>query len=828
MPFGKKTEAPEYFLALNIGLSEVTGVLWEVIGDKLDIAGKSSSSYSGTPELVRKSHQVLDEALGESLADPHKILFGVPDLWTSEDNLKDEYLKILKQMVREFDLEPLAYVTTTHAITHLLQKKEGIPPTSLLLGIGEYLEISLVRGGKIIESRSGRKSDHFFDDLSKILGQFTDVEVFPSKILLYSTKAGENIEKFKDELMSYPLMTKFSFLHFPKIEVLDEDILSEAVAFAGGAELNPEIDLKHSFKIYNRFARTPHFSAGGEGEGRFQASAVNLVNKAEVYKNGATHPSRTFGPKELLSHRSHPFEDLQNLPASETPKTGLEGLKRLERKKEVQDTEGSGRTGNEESFGFIAGDIEGRTLSRKEERVEGPGRAEISNILDSDEGVEEVWNPKPSEYLQDSAVNFESQIGKLSGNKLKSLFAPLLAIFHKFWSHLSWHGGKVGSRMIGPLGIGVLVLLLLLGSYLFLNKATIAIFVEPKILEREAQVVADPKISAVDEANNVIPGKVVETTVSGSGKESASGQKLIGNPARGKVVVYNLTNSRVTVASGTALSGPGNLKFTLDTGAQIASQSSTVGSDFTTVLKPGKTDPIGASASTIGPESNLPAGTELSVGSYTKSQVVARIDEALSGGTSKTVTIVTSDDQKKLQAKILSELRSQAEQDLQGKLDSDQKVISEALTVVDSKYSFNKSVNDQASEFSVTSTIKFKGTAYSEEHLRAMVGKLVGDNVPDGYKLNLADTETQAEVAKVEKDGKLIFKARFRAKLMPDYNLEDVKKSIRGKSVSATALKIRELENVVSTEIRVSPSLPAFLSRLPFLTKNITITVSPK
>lgn len=782
LPLNQKPENAEYFFALNIGLSEVKAAVWTIYSQEVDILGQAALSYSTHEELLERSLQALDKALGILEIEPQKILFGVPDSWSLDDNLKEPYLKLLRRILKESELQPLAYVTTTNALAFLLQKQEGVPPTVILLGIGDNVESTLVHGGKVIENRTVKRGDHLFDDVEKSLGQFTETDVLPSKILIYSTKKGEDVGKIQDQLMSYPWMNKLPFLHFPKIENLEEETALQAIIASAAFELNPEVNFKRSF-----------------------TSHPKLETPATAY------------PKNLMN-------------AKET---------------------------KEENLGFVRGDIKGRmkledqkTSGSEDLRTEEP---EESNLLEPTESleddalmdsnlVEEEYRSRgdryseeeiqlPSQRRETASVLEEkfneggSAKSKIQSNKILGYIQPVLQPIVSFLGNFS---GSFASKLI----FIPVVLLAVVLAYVFLIKASVIVYVEPRILEKDTEIVADPKATAVDEAKNIIPGNVIETTVEGSGKGQATGSKQIGDPARGKVVIYNMTNGPVSLSQGTALTSTSGLKFTLDSSVKVASQSSTLGADLTTVIKPGKSDSTGISAAAIGPDSNLPASTDtsggLTVTGYSKSSVVAMITDALSGGTSKTVTVVTSDDQKKLQAQVIDELKAKAEEQLKGKLTSDKKIISEALTVVDGKYNFNKGVNDAASEFSLQANVHFKGTSYSDSDLRTIVGKLVETNVPDGFQLNLSDTETQADVTKVEKDGKLIFKARFRAKLMPKFDTNKIKQDIRGKGIEEVAEKLKGLENVIGSEIKFTPSLPDKIARIPLLDQNINITITPK
>lgn len=482
----------------------------------------------------------------------------------------------------------------------------------------------------------------------------------------------------------------------------------------------------------------------------------------------------------------------------------------------------NGAMAEEENFGFVKGDIREKIEEAENQVNVSPRKlkkfssAEIDDLegdnLISPDAEEEDWNlPGTSHKTNKSLVN-----------SLQGFFSMLSFAKIKIPGKVSFKGPLFGKLLTAFIVIGAVGAL-----YYFLFKADVEVLVEPKLLTKETIVVADPKVSKIDEANKIIPGTIVETTVTGTDKGTASGTKQIGDPAKGKVIIKNKTDAAISVAKGATLTSVSGLKFTLDAAVSIASSSSSLTADGETTTW-GKSDPVGVTAVAIGPESNLTGGTEMTVGNYTKDQLIANVDSALSGGTSKSVTVVTSDDQKSLQAKLTDTLRQQAVTELQGKSKDGQKVITDALAVVDGKYSFNKQVNDAASEFSLTATIRFRGTSYLDADLRTIVSKLVVTEVPANYQMDLQDAQIQSAVTKVEKDGKLVFNAKFVAKLLPNFNIDEIKQRIKGKSAGDAANKLKELENVIGSNITLSPSLPGPLARLPLNDKNITITISPK
>lgn len=727
LPFFKKETQLEYFFSLSIGTEILSAALWTIDNHKLKIVNSASSKYSREEEIVPATDRLLDQVLGpgESPLEPDKILFSVPDSWLQDDNLKEDYLKLLRSLVKELELKPLAYVSSAHALSHYLEKKENSPVTAILVEVGEkIINVVLTRAGKVEGSKVIKREDNIGTDIEKALLSFVNVEVLPSKILIFSSQEQQaNLEKIKAELLSFSWMSKLSFLHFPKVDILEPNLLLLATSLAGATEIDSEVK-------------------------------VVLDTPIEAIRGGT----------KVLPEQPEEIEEKIN---ELTPK-------------------------EEEDTGFIAGDV----TEKKATEEEIPAEIE--------EEPRELEVPHQSQALNPT--------GEFA---LEEDYQPSVETGSHPPSILSRFRVKKGF----PLIIGVVVVLLLL-AYILLPQAVVSIYVEPRILEKDMQVIADPTIKSIDEAGKRIPGQIVQTEISGSEKGVATGKKEIGDPAKGTVLIYNKTNEPKTFSKGTVLTA-GGLKFTLD-----ASVSATSSAAVTGGIAFGKAT-AGVTASSVGPDSNISSGTELTVGNFSKDQVVATSEGNFSGGTSKEVTVVTDADQKKLLASLASNLRKKAQEELQSK-NADKKVLEEALTEEITKKSYSKNINDAASEFSLTLTARYKGTAYNESDLKTMVSKLVETNVPSDFMLNLAETETQADVSKVEKDGKVIFLARFRAKLIPKIDTSEIKKKIRGKTPNQVADILRGYDNILGSQIKLTPSLPSPFGRLPILDRNIKIEVGLK
>lgn len=764
LPFFQKSPELEYFFALNVHPENITCAIWVLDGNKLKIINVVEEKYTTEEDILNTTDRLLDQVLVTYSFEPSKILFGVPDSWLQDEDLKETYLKLLRKLVKELELTPLAYVSTSHAITHFLEKQEGSPQTAILVGIGDrYVTVAVTKASKVEGVKIERRNTNIAADIERALLTFNNIEVLPSRILVYGN-IPETLAKYKTTLLSYPWMNKLSFLHLPRVEILTANIEIKAVTLAGAVELNSNVRYDNSSD-----------SAFSELNSREKKDPL-LMNAEEV------HPTVQSAEKEHKVvdevDRTAEINDQEKDTVDKLPK---------------------------ETLGFIAGDV----TERSEEDDQG-GLLSDSLILPNDSADAGEF----SEPLEDDFVRHAPMQTDISPNQSLSTNAmnekkKLVKMFNPF--------GK--SRWVI---LGLIVMILGAGgAYLFLPQAQVVVYIEPRILEKDTEITADPTVREINEQSKLIPGEIVETQVSGIETGQATGKKQIGDPAKGVMVVYNKTDSPKTFNKGTILSASGGLQFSLDTSVTIASQSaSTEGISF------GKAK-VEVTAEDIGPDGNLPSGTDLTIAGSPSSQFAAKTEGNLSGGTSKEVTVVTDADQKKLLAALTNNLKQKARDELQSKL-VDKKVLEEALSEEIVKRTYSKNINDQANEFSLNLTVKLKGTAFNENDLKTIVAKLVETNVPKDFLLNIADAETRADVSRVDKDGKVIFLARFRAKLLPKIETDVLRQQIRGKTPYQAAEILKGYENVLGSDIKINPPLPAQLQRLPFLQQNIKIQVSEK
>ncbi len=370
---------------------------------------------------------------------------------------------------------------------------------------------------------------------------------------------------------------------------------------------------------------------------------------------------------------------------------------------------------------------------------------------------------------------------------------------------------------------GAVLLALLAGLwslYWFLPKANIVLMVKPKVLEKDFVIELDPSLTTADKENLILPAEEIQTTVEGEKEINTTGTKLVGDKAKGKVAIYNRTSQEKILPTGTIITGPEGLEFTLNEGVTVASESA--GSDYVKI--PGKAE-IEVTAVAIGSEGNLAADSEFSVANLAKSDFVAKNESSFGEGSSREVQVVAEEDEDKLLAELQSELEEEALADLKTKLTPGQKLVEESLLTQVTEKSFDKKVADEADKIKLTLQIKTTALSFQEDEFKQLAEVEIRNLVPSDFDYDPEKTEIEFESEESTKEDVFAFQARFKADLVPKLNLEEIKKNLLGKKPVIGKTYLSNLPNVVSFEAQINPKFPESIATFPRLLKRINIEV---
>ena len=231
----KEKKEKNLFWALEIGENFLKAAACEIENGKIGILGTAAEEYDGNWEnAILAADKILSTLEENTLQNLDKVILGLPMNYVAEGKIKPEYLTQIKSLCQKLSLIPLGFVEIPLAMANFLKTENNGPESLVLAHLGQKLEVSLIRVGKVTNNTTLERSDNLSLDLENALKSFSDVEVLPSKILIYG---GQNLETAKQELMSYPWTSRASFLHFPKVEIGEADLDLKSISFAGATEM---------------------------------------------------------------------------------------------------------------------------------------------------------------------------------------------------------------------------------------------------------------------------------------------------------------------------------------------------------------------------------------------------------------------------------------------------------------------------------------------------------------------------------------------------------------------------------------------------------------
>jgi hypothetical protein len=760
-----KEEKKEGFFALEIGLGFVKSAIWLVEDGKIRVLCLGANQKWSREEDLIKAVDASLSAAAESLAEqssvkePNRVIFGLPDNWVSQDKILPENLTILKKISEALDLKPVGFVITVEAVAHYLKVTEGVPPTAILAILSaDKLSLALIRLGKASLSQEVKRSPDLAEDMAEGLSRYEETEAFPARVLLINANGQEELEKARQQLVDYPWQEKGTKER--KIVFLHL----------------PKVEI-----ISNNLDIRAVALAGGREVAKAAGVAVDYFEKK------AKKPTKK---KPLPSQAVADKDEKKTVSA-------------------------------EPDFGFI-----------KEKdifKVEKPA-SKVQAKPETPQAAQEAPGPELAEKedrpsLSPVALKKEKGPGRVKFSWPSFHFSWLKQGGRKILSFFNFAAG-LKKRSYLVLGLVGLFLLLLFGggfaAYWYLPKASVILQVEPRVLEEKFEVKLDPTLKVPDKENLILPAKKVEIDVDGQKTSGSTGTKLIGEEAKGEVVVFNGTSQKKTFEAGTTLASSTGVEFSFDEVVEVASQSGTAADPV-----PGKVT-AKVTAVAIGSESNLAAETEFLVANYSQSDYLARNESAFSGGTSREVQVVTQDDQEKLLAALTQDLETKSAEKLKNELSSGESLIQESIKSTEVEKKFSQDVEEESEVLGLDLKLKTTGLIYGETELRQLIQEAIKDKVPDNFEFRSEASQLAFELQEVTDQGVAIFTVKLSASLLPEMDLAKIRRDLVGKYPQIGKTYLDNLANVVGAQIELSPGLPERILTFPRVADNIDIQVEVK
>ena len=421
---------------------------------------------------------------------------------------------------------------------------------------------------------------------------------------------------------------------------------------------------------------------------------------------------------------------------------------------------------------------------------------------------EDVAESESAEELEPSPVS--SHTIKLPKLKIPTISLPPLKLPRFSFA---------APRTMFVIGIPIILLIGIALLLYLVPKATITLFVQAKPLTETVNLTLDPTASTTDLTTHTLPVSYQTKTTNSTDSISVTGNKKIGDPARGTVTIFNRTSSTKTFAKGTTLTA-NNLKFTLDTEVTVASKSA--GVDYVDV--PGKAS-VKLTANDFGDAGNLKPGAEFTIASFSKDTYVAKNEAALSGGNSRDITVFSETDKKALLKSLTESLltRLNEEQKLDQTASTQSLILPGTAKIVSENYSAK--IGEETTQATLDLTLEVGVLTYSANDVASLVKDNINSAIPSGFSPAqippeiILDNLTSTASAKT-----FAADAQVTVYVMPSVDSSNLARLISGKTLSKASSILSSLPNVVNTNI---VNTPPRLTFLPLNSAHIAFRLEP-
>jgi len=362
--------------------------------------------------------------------------------------------------------------------------------------------------------------------------------------------------------------------------------------------------------------------------------------------------------------------------------------------------------------------------------------------------------------------------------------------------------------------------LLLLVPFLF-SKATVTLYLTPYSFSQQQNITLDPDAVDVDINRKIIPVGYKTFDIATSATVATTGQKTIGDRARGEVVVYNKQSSVQDIPKGAILIDEQGHKFETETTAQIAASSSDLDAGIITL---GQTR-VSLIAADIGPEFNIAADSAIQFKDYPESALIARLKTPMAGGSRSQIQAVSNEDKVSLENAInadavisISERVTQETAGISG-------IINDLQQIKKGRIDYNREIGEQADQLTgnLISTIKIY---YLDPQAKLkLINAFLGDN--NEFKESDIDIErfnltiTSAKFNNQTISGMLTIDGQSNPKI----DRLALAKSLAGKFRRPAINLIKSQPRLYNYQISTNFSFLSAINPLPFRLQNITIEV---
>jgi hypothetical protein len=261
------------------------------------------------------------------------------------------------------------------------------------------------------------------------------------------------------------------------------------------------------------------------------------------------------------------------------------------------------------------------------------------------------------------------------------------------------------------------------------------------------------------------------------------------------------------------------LKFITNDSVSIASASGTADPNS---YVPGKAD-VSVTASGIGSDSNLSAGTQFRIGSFSTLDYVAKNSEALSGGSSRQAQSVSKNDIAALRTELTSSLKEEIKNKLLDLIPGDSYLVDGSIQTQITSEKFSHTEGTISDQLNLELTVQAAGITLQKSDIKNLVTSQIEGLIPAGFSQK-NEPEFQYALKNYAGDQANV-EVNLSSTLLPVFDIDKVVNDLPGKKPTQARDYLLNLPGVSRVDFTFSVPLPANIITLPHIRNNIHLEI---
>ncbi|MCW1948859.1 MAG: hypothetical protein KIH89_000180 [Candidatus Shapirobacteria bacterium] len=233
---------------------------------------------------------------------------------------------------------------------------------------------------------------------------------------------------------------------------------------------------------------------------------------------------------------------------------------------------------------------------------------------------------------------------------------------------------------------------------LFLISAKITLFTTPYQFDKSVPITLKIDATPADISKSIIPVQKETIQVNASATVETTGQKTVGDKAKGEIIIFNKLDKTQNIPKGSILTDSSGKKFELPTAVSVNASSSDLEKGVITL---GQTKTV-ILASDIGSEFNLAADVKLTFKDFPETNIIAKTDSAFTGGSKQQIRAVSQADKTAVQSKIDEEIAKNIDNQINQKVGNISGVIKGTIQSQKDNLELSREIGEAADELKAT------------------------------------------------------------------------------------------------------------------------------